>query len=390
VIEANPTTETVAEAEQERDLQPASAEVKRYQRQKLWAGLASLAITLLVLAIWALWLAPRIDPWLTAAVGTSQWLRLILWGFLVAASLESATLPLAFWSSFVLEKRHGLSTQSLAGWIWKQVKGWLIGGPLGLGLLLGLYALLWYGSTYWWLWAALGWLVVTVVLGQLLPVIVLPLFYKVTRLDDAPLVERLHRLATGTGLNVEGVYRLHLSAETRKANAALAGLGRTRRVLLGDTLLDRFSPEEIEVVFAHEVGHHVHRHLPKLIAANVFIAAIGLWIVDSVLHYFSTALGYASFDDPAALSLLVLVLMLFGLPVGPLVNAVSRFFERQCDQYALKRTKNPSAYRSAFTKLAAMNKSDPDPHPLVVWLYHDHPPIRERLAMAAGGDGVEG
>jgi STE24 endopeptidase len=282
----------------------------------------------------------------------------------------------------VLEKRYGLSTQTLGAWIWKQVKSWLIGGPLGLGLLLGLYALIWYGSTYWWVWAAIAWLVVTVVLGQLLPVLILPLFYKVTRLDDTSLLERLHRLATGTGLNVEGVYRLHLSAETRKANAALTGLGRTRRVLLGDTLLDQFSPEEIEVVFAHEVGHHVHKHLPKLIAANVVVAGVGLWVVDLVLHRIASALGYAAFDDPAALSLLVLVLMLFGLPVGPVVNAVSRMFERQCDRYALERTHNPVAYRSAFTKLATLNKSDPDPHPMVVWLYHDHPPIRERLAMA--------
>src|SRR5439155_15989773 len=237
------------------------AAVKRYPRQRLGAGLVSLALSLAILSFFAWWAATRIDPWLSGITGTSRWLHLTAWGFLLATALELATLPLAFWSGFVLEKRYDLSTQTLPGWIWKQVKGWLVGGPLGLGLLLGLYALMWYGSDFWWLWAAVGWLVVTVILGQLLPVIVLPLFYKVTRLDDAVLLERLHRLAAGTGLKVEGVYRLHLSAETRKANAALAGLGRTRRVLLGDTLLDQFSPEEIEVVFAHEVGHHVHRHL---------------------------------------------------------------------------------------------------------------------------------
>jgi STE24 endopeptidase len=216
---------------------------------------------------------------------------------------------------------------------------------------------------------------------------VLPLFYKVTRLDDAPLLDRLHRLAAGTGLNVEGIYRLHLSEETRKANAALTGLGRTRRVLLGDTLLDSFTPEEIEVVFAHEVGHHVHRHLPKMIAGNVVLAGVGLWLVNVVLQRAAVPLDYASFDDPAALSLVLLVLMLFGLPFGPLVNAVSRFFEVQCDRYALLRTHNPIAYRSAFTKLARLNKADSDPHPVLVWLYHDHPPIRQRLALAEGMTG---
>jgi len=363
-------------------LEPASPEVKRYQRLKLWSGLASMGVTLAVLAFFALWAAPKVDSRLTGWIGESRWLRLIAWGFLLAATMEMLTLPFAFWSGFVLEKRYELSTQTLGGWVWKQVKSWLIGGPLGLVLLLGLYALIWYGSTYWWVWAALGWLAVTVILGQLLPVVVLPLFYKVTRLDDAPLLERLHRLADGTGLNVEGIYRLHLSEETRKANAALTGLGRTRRVLLGDTLLDSFTPEEIEVVFAHEVGHHVHRHLPKMIAGNVVLAGAGLWLVNVILQRAAEPLGYASFDDPTALSLVLLVLMLFGLPFGPLLNAVSRFFEVQCDRYALLRTHNPLAYRSAFTKLARLNKADPDPHPLVVWLYHDHPPIRQRLALA--------
>jgi STE24 endopeptidase len=364
------------------ELEPASPEVKRYQRQKLWAGLALLGVSMAVLAILALWAAPKIDPWLSALLGDWRWLRLAAWGFVVAASVELTTLPLAFWSSFVLEKKQGLSTQTLGGWCWKQIKGWLVGGPLGLGLLFGLYALIWYGSTYWWVWAALGWLVVTVVLGQLVPVIIVPLFYKVTRLDDAPLLDRLHRLAEGTGLRVEGIYRLDLSAETRKANAALAGLGRTRRVLLGDTLLAQFTPEEIEVVFAHEVGHHVHRHLPKIIAGNVILAGVGLALVDIALRHIAPVLGYRAFDDPAAFPLLAFALMLFGLPLGPLVNALSRFFERQCDRYALERTHNPIAYVSAFTKLARLNKADPDPNRLVVWLYHDHPPIRERLAMA--------
>ena len=364
------------------ELELASPEIKRYQRRKLWAGLASLGISMAVLAILAVWAATKIDPWFSAIFGDSRWLRLAAWGFVVAASMELTTLPLAFWSSFVLEKQQGLSTQTFGGWCWKQVKGWMVGGPLGLGLLFGLYALIWYGATYWWIWAALGWLVVTVVLGQLVPVIIVPLFYKVTRLDDAPLLDRLHRLAEGTGLTVEGIYRLDLSAETRKANAALAGLGRTRRVLLGDTLLAQFTPEEIEVVFAHEVGHHVHRHLPKMIMGNVILAAAGLALVDIALRHIAPALGYRAFDDPAAFPLLALALMLFGLPLGPLVNAVSRFFERQCDRYALERTHNPVAYVSAFTKLARLNKSDPDPNRLVVWLYHDHPPIRERLAMA--------
>jgi STE24 endopeptidase len=159
-------------------------------------------------------------------------------------------------------------------------------------------------------------------------------------------------------------------------------------VLLGDTLLQEFTPEEIEVVFAHEVGHHVHRHLSKLIVWSVVLAAAGLWLVNVVLRAAASALGYpatdqlAAYQNPAALPLVLLVLALFALLLSPLQNAVSRFFERQCDRYALERTRSHQAYRSAFVKLARMNKTDPDPHPLVVWLFDDHPPIRQRLALA--------
>ncbi len=364
------------------DLEPTPAEVKRYERQKLLASVGATVLNLACLAGAALVAGPEVDRLVTAWVGENDWLRLVALGFVYAAGFELLSLPFDFWSGFVLEHRYQLSNLTLSGWLWRRVKGYLVGGPLGLAMLLGLYALLWYGGSWWWLWAAACWLAVSLVLGQLLPVLVLPLFYKVTKLDDEPLGERLRRLAEGTGLNVEGVYRLGLSAETRKANAALTGLGRTRRVLLGDTLLQEFTAEEIEVVFAHEVGHHVHRHLPKLVAWSVLLAVFGLALADAALRVVSGPLGYASFRDPAALPLLLLVLALFGLAVTPLQNALSRYFERQCDRYALERTRTPGAYRSAFLKLARMNKADPDPHPLLVWLFDDHPPIRERLAMA--------
>lgn len=357
-------------------------EAKRYERQKLTATVANLLLNFAALAVLAVWAGPWLGPLLYPVAGDSRWLRLVVFAFVYAATLTLLTLPLDYWSGFVLEHRYGLSNQTFARWLWQQVKGWLVGGPLGLLLALGLYALVWYGGAWWWLWAAVGWLAVTLVLGQLLPVVVLPLFYKVTRLEDAGLLERLRGLAAGTGLTVEGVYRLHLSAETKKANAALAGLGRTRRVLLGDTLLDQFSPDEIEVVFAHEIGHHVHRHLPKLIAWGVVTATAGLFLADVVLRRTAEALGYAAFDDPAALPLLLLVLSAFGLVLTPLQNAVSRSFEVQCDRYALARTGKADAYRSAFTKLAQLNKADVDPHPVVVWLFDSHPPIRQRLALA--------
>lgn len=364
------------------DLEPTPPEVKRYQRLKLTASVAGTLLGLVWLAVLGLVLGPRLkvlyDEWL----GPNAALQLLASAVVLGVSLELLALPLEFWSGFVLEHRFGLSNQSLGGWLGKRLKSSLLGAAMGLACLYGLYAVLWLTGPWWWLWATAGWLLLTLVLGRLLPVVVLPLFYKVTRLDDPALAERLGRLAAGTGLAVEGVYRLHLSAETKKANAALAGLGRTRRVLLGDTLLEQFTPEEIEVVFAHEVGHHVYHHLPKMIVLGTASALAGFGLVDQILGPLARARGYAGLDDPAALPLLVLVLAIFALVLTPLQNAQSRFFETQCDRYALARTGNPTAYRSAFLKLARLNKSDPDPHPLVAWLFYDHPPIAARLALA--------
>jgi STE24 endopeptidase len=366
------------------ELEATPPEVKRYQRQKLQAVVVSTVISFVWLAFLGLVLGPTLGESYTEWVGPNPWLRLLVSAAVLGVSLEVLTFPIDFWSGYVLEHRYQLSNQSLAAWLWRRLKSYVIGGALGLVLLCGLYAVLWWTGPWWWLWATAGWLLVTLVLGRLLPVVILPLFYTVTPLDEPTLVERLRRLAEGTGLTVQGVYQLNLSEETRKANAALAGLGRTRRVLLGDTLLAQFTPEEIEVVFAHEVGHHVHHHLPKMIAAGVVLALAGFWLVDVVLGATAGWLGYGGVADPAALPLLMLVLGVFGLVLSPVQNAVSRFFETQCDRYALTRTANPLAYRSAFIKLARLNKSDPDPHPLVAWFFYDHPPIRQRLALAEG------
>jgi STE24 endopeptidase len=370
------TTEALA------TLEPATPEVKQYERLKLTATVVNTLVSLAAVAVAALLFGPRIDGLVRRVTGEHDLLRLIGIGFVYVCALELLTLPVSFWSGYIIEHRFGLSNQTLWRWVWRRIKGYLIGGAIGLVLLLGLYTLIWYGGDWWWVWATAGWLLLTLVMGQLLPVLILPLFYEVTPLDDAPLLDRLRRLTEGTGLRIEGVYRLGMSADTKKANAALAGLGRTRRVLLGDTLLGEFTPEEIEVVFAHEVGHHVYRHLPKMIVAGVLLAAVGFWLVDQVLHLAAPALGYAEFNDPAALPLVLLVLTILGLVLAPAQNAVSRFFERQCDRYALNKTGLVQAYRSAFLKLGRLNKADPDPHRLIVWLFDDHPPIRERLALA--------
>jgi STE24 endopeptidase len=284
------------------------------------------------------------------------------------------------------------------------VKRNLVAIGFSLGMVQGLYWLIWTVGGAWWLLAAGAFFLVAVVLVQLAPLF-LPVFYHVEKLDAPELTDRLTRLAQGTGLSIEGVYRLDLSAETVKANAMLAGWGPTRRVLLGDTLLAGFLPDEIEVIFAHEIGHHVLHHIWKMMLISLVYSAAGFWVCDRLLtawvahggaptSYAGLPVGMAWLTPGGAfaysrlpvdtLPLLLLILAVFGMLLQPLQNALSRRFERQCDRYALERTGLKNAYLSAFRKLARLNKDDPNPHWLDVLLFHSHPPVAERLTIAAG------
>ena len=363
------------------------AEAKRYGRLELACSLADKAIDVAYLAGAAFWLARPLDDWLqTWPLPSHNWtLRLTALFLAVLALHVAASFPLAFYSGHVIEHRFKLSTQTFGRWLWRYAKRNLLAAALSLVMVLGLYWLIWTTGAAWWLAAAGAFFAVSIVLGKLAPVLILPLFYRIEKLDAPELTDRISRLARGTGLSIEGVYRMDLSDETVKANAMLAGLGRTRRVLLGDTLLKGFQPDEIEVVFAHEIGHHVFRHIRKMILGGLVTSTAGFWICDRLLAgWVAQSGGQTDYGVMPVYTLpfLLLILTLFAMLLEPLQNAVSRHFERQCDRYALQRTGMNDAYRSAFRKLAKLNKDDPDPHWLDVLLFHSHPPVAERLAMA--------
>lgn len=370
------------------ELSPAErAEAKRYGQQKLRTSLWDIGLDLVVLGYLAVWWARPLDVWLRQSelLACVASLRLIVLFLIVTGLHALVSLPLSFYSGHWLEHRFHLSKLSLGGWFWRYLKRFVLGTALSTALVLGLFWILWTTGPWWWLVAAASFFLVSVVLGQLAPVLILPLFYKIERLDQSDLLDRFRRLTEGTGLSIEGVYRIALSEETVKANAMLAGLGRTRRVLLGDTLLEKFAPEEIEMIFAHEVGHHVHRHLPKLLAAGVVYSAVGFWLCDLLLQRWLVAVqGVFSYAQlPVfALPMLMFLLMLLGLLVGPLQNMISRHYERQADRYALAHGGRRKFYASAFRKLARLNKEDPEPSRLAVLLFYSHPPIAQRLAMA--------
>lgn len=316
---------------------------------------------------------------------TNDWLLVAMFGGVFFVSLQILDLPLSYYTGFVLPHRYGMSNQTLGAWMNDQALGLFLSALLGLPVLSMTYWLLRAAGELWWLWAGLGYILFAVVLTNLAPLIIMPLFNKYVPLggEYTDLAARLTTLANRAGTRVSGIYRFDMSKRTQAANAALTGLGRTRRIILGDTLLSEFTSDEVETVIAHELGHHVHRDIPIGILVSGAITLVGLFLAAQGLRVGTAALGFEGPADIAALPLLVFSLGLFSVVTLPLNNAYSRWREVRADRYALEATGKPDAFASAMTRLANQNLSDADPEPWVVALLYSHPPIRDRVTHAA-------
>ena len=355
---------------------------KEYARIRRRLFVVDLALGGLYTALWlALGISAAVKGRLLPLT-QNPWLLVAGYGLVFGLAYMLLELPLSYYSGFVLPHRYNQSNQTLRGWVSDQIKGALVGGAIGGLLLEGTYWLLRVAPDLWWLWAGLAYVLFAVVLSNLAPVLIAPLFYKFTPLDDENLTARLTGLAERAGTHVRGVFRFDMSRRTKSANAALMGIGNTRRIVLGDTLIDEFTPDEIETVLAHELGHHVHRDIWLGIAANSAITLGGLYIANLGLHWGVDALGFEGIADIAALPLFALVMGAFGLVTMPLSNAYSRWRERQADRYALESTGKPQAFADAMTRLANQNLADADPEPWIEFLLHSHPAISKRVAAA--------
>lgn len=293
--------------------------------------------------------------------------------------------PLSYYSGHVLETHYGLSRQDFGGWFWDYLKS------LGLEMLLALvffefvYAVLHFFPSTWWLFATLFYVFFAVVLGALAPVLILPLFHKYTPLEDETLCGAVREFAERAGLKVVGVYRWGLEEKTQTANAALAGLGRTRRILLGDTMLQRYTPEEIIAVLAHELGHYRHRDLTRMLAVGSALAAGGFYLAHRALGLLGNALsawGVRGLADVGGFPVFLFVLFVFSLLVMPLLNAYSRRREYRADAYAVRALGTAAPLASALEKLARQNLAERDPPAWIEALLHSHPSIRRRVEAA--------
>jgi STE24 endopeptidase len=314
-----------------------------------------------------------------------------VFALLVIVLLHLIELPFAFYQGYVLEHRYDLSNETLSQWVTDQIKGFALAVVFGVAAVSTVYWAIRTFPEWWWAVAAAIFSVVSVGLVQLAPVVLLPMFYRFKPLNRPALVDRLTRLAQQARTRVAGVYEWALSAHTKKANAALTGIGATRRILLSDTLLENYSDDEIEVVLAHELSHHVHHDLWRGIALQAGLMLLGFFLAARALAAFADVFELRGADDPAGLLLLLLVGGVCSLAFMPLANAMSRAHERRADRYALETTGQPAAFISAMRRLSQQNLAEENPSRLVQWLFYSHPPIKQRIDAAqqfrAGGAG---
>lgn len=372
---ATEITTTAEDAERE-------ARAKRYarihRRVELAGWLVDAFLLLLLLATgWTMTLRD-----VAYGVSGERALALLVYLAIVAAIFEVIGLPLDFYSGYLVEKRFGLSRMTLGGWVKDRLKGLGIGAVLGAGLGELLYWALARHPATWWLWVAGALIVFAVLLAQLAPVLLFPIFFKFRPIENEELVERLRRVAERAGARISTVLEWKLGEKTSKANAALTGWGATRRVLLADTLLEHHTPDEIETIVAHELGHHVHRDIPLAITVESALTVISLWAVNQALLWATPRLGFRGLADFANLPLVLLVVTGVSLVALPLVNGYSRWRERRADRFALRLTRNREAFISAMRKLAEQNLAEMQPGRVVEFLFHGHPSIAKRIAAA--------
>ena len=353
----------------------------RYHRLSLWLAIGRLALTVAYLmVVLGSGAAHRLAE-AAARASSAPAAQVAIVAIVLGAVHAVLGLPLAWLGGFHLPRRFGLLHQPFGSWLLDRAKAAALGGVVALAGVEALYALL-RATPLWWLGMAALAFAFSIVVTAVLPIWVLPLFYRLTPLADEALRVRLLALAGQAGVPALGVWVADQSRKSRTANAAVVGLGRTRRILLYDTLTASFRPEEIEAVLAHELGHHVHGDMRRGLLAQGALSLVMFWLADRALRAGLGLWGLAGPADPAGLAWLGLIALVLGLVTAPLANGFSRWLERQADDFALRLTRNPGGFIGAMERLASLNLAERRPHRLKELVLYSHPALDRRIARA--------
>jgi STE24 endopeptidase len=353
----------------------------RYHRRQLVLAAAGLIVGLgYLLAVLASGVARDLAE-AAARLVAAWWWQVGVVTIALGVGHELLVFPLTWTRGYALPRRYGLLHQSLLSWLADHLKAAALGGVLALGGIEVIYGLL-RMTRWWWLAAAAVFFAGHVVMAVVVPIWVLPLFYRLRPLGPGPLRERLSALADRVGVPVVGVWIADQSRKSRTANAAVVGLGRTRRIVLFDTLVSGFPSAEIESILAHELGHHVHGDIRRGLLAQGLLTLATFALADVALGTGVRLWGWGGPADPAGVPWFALVVLVLGLVAMPLANTFSRWIERQADDFAVVTTADREAFVGAMERLARLNLAERRPHPIKEVMLYSHPAIDRRIARA--------
>ena len=352
---------------------------KKYNNTKLAIGIGKTIISFILLYLFiALGYSLLLQNYIQNFIENS-YLVFLLFVFMIGIFSSILFMPINIYTGFYLEHKYKLSNQTFYKYFIENVKSLLVGLAIGISILLLFFFVINQFGDLWWLVFASAMFLISVVLSQLFPIIILPIFYKILPLNDEDLKTRISNLAKGAGIKVENVFTFDMSKNTKKANAAFTGLGKTKRIILGDTLLNNYSKDEIETVIAHELGHYKHMHIVKNILFGTVSSFLTFFIISILYKNSLSWFDFKSITQIAALPLLSLWAMIIGLIQSPIGNILSRKYEYEADRYAIESTLKPESFISALNRLTDQNLGDREPHPFVEWFFYSHPSIKNRV-----------
>jgi len=359
---------------------------KKYNNIKLFAGIAkAVSMFILLILFVSLGYSAKLEMYI-GQFSRNPYLKLILFVMIIGLVSSFLFFPLKYYIEFTLEHQYQLSNQTIGKWLWEDFKGLLVTSAIGIPVILAFYYSIRQFEFYWWLPFAVFMFLISVVLARIVPVVILPLFYKIVPFENDDLKSRIDRMTTDLKLQVENIFKFDMSKNTKKANAAFTGLGRTKRIILGDTLIEKYDNDEIETVIAHEIGHYARKHILKNIFIGTAVSFLTLLTIAELYRISIEWFNFNSIDNIAALPLLTLWGMIIGLITSPASSALSRKFEYEADEYAVKTTGKKEIFIRTLNKLTDQNLGDKEPHPLVEWFFYSHPSIKRRVENIKGID----
>ncbi len=354
---------------------------KKYEKIKLIVNITESVISFIVLILF-LWFgySKRLEVY-SFSFTSNPYIALIIFGLVIGLFSSTVSFPIEYVFGYRLEHKFGLSNLSFSGWLWEKAKAALVGSIIAAPIAFLFY---WLISSYelWWLYLACIVWVYSILLAQIAPVLIFPLFYKFTPIENEELKQKLMDLCNNAGFKVSGIYKFNMSKTTKKANAAFTGMGKTKRIILGDTLLETFTEREIETVFAHELGHYKRGHIVKNIFISLFGTLIGLFIMSQIYIKLLPVFGFSHPWEIGALPLLAVIAAIYRFFTGPITSAISRKFEFEADRFAIDTTRDIASLESTMKKLAEQNLANEEPNKLVEFWTYSHPSIKRRIEAA--------